>query len=632
MAIKELTEEQVRDMSLAEKDRWWLNNVYRGNMPQLTLRSAIAGMMIGGVLSLTNLYISSKTGWSLGVGITSVILAFATFKVLARLGLGKEFTVLENNAMQSIATAAGYMMGPLTVSLTAYMMMTNTVIPMYVTFLWLIMGSILGVLFAFPLKRRFINDEQHPFPEGRAAGVVMDGLHAEGGQEGMLKAKLLAVTGVAAALLKVCQSSAIMEKVKLGFLAIPEFLDDWIYKYVTPRIAGIELRELTIRAETDFVMMAAGGLMGVRTAIALMVGAVINYCVLAPIMIHYGDITPVIRDGVAHYGFRKIVTWALWGGVAIMTTSSLFAFFSKPKVLWTAFSGMFKGRRDEDVLKDIELPTWVFAIGIPIVGGIVVALAHVFFNVEIWVGIVAIPLIFVFTLIGVNSTALTSITPVSALGQLTQLTCSVIAPARVTTNLMTASITAEVSSNAANLLMDIKPGYMLGGKPRHQVIGHVLGILAGGLVGTIVFYAIFLQNGPANIITEKFPMPSAVVWRSVAEVLTGGLGALAPSSQLAILVGAIIGLVLEAIKVATKGRFWLSGVGIGLACIIPFSSCLVMASGAALFWFVGQVSDKDSAVNRIVVKNSDSICAGVIAGGAVMGIITVLIENFVLAK
>ena len=53
----------------------------------------------------------------------------------------------------------------------------------------------LGVLFAFPLKRRFINDEQHPFPEGRAAGIVMDSLHEGHGGDGMLKAKLLAISG-----------------------------------------------------------------------------------------------------------------------------------------------------------------------------------------------------------------------------------------------------------------------------------------------------------------------------------------------------------------------------------------------------------------------------------------------------
>ena len=81
MAIKQLTDEQIRDWTLEQKDRWWLENVWSGDMPQLTVRSAVTGMMLGGVLSLTNLYVGAKTGWTLGVGITSVILAFAMFKV-----------------------------------------------------------------------------------------------------------------------------------------------------------------------------------------------------------------------------------------------------------------------------------------------------------------------------------------------------------------------------------------------------------------------------------------------------------------------------------------------------------------------------------------------------------------------
>src|SRR5436190_14891539 len=113
MAIHELNEEQIRTWTLEEKDRWWFTEVFRGNMPQLTFRSALTGMLLGGVLSLTNLYVGAKTGWTLGVGITSVILAFAFFKVLAKSGLASEFSVLENNAMQSIATAAGYMTSPM---------------------------------------------------------------------------------------------------------------------------------------------------------------------------------------------------------------------------------------------------------------------------------------------------------------------------------------------------------------------------------------------------------------------------------------------------------------------------------------------------------------------------------------
>lgn len=633
MALQHLTDEQVRTWTLEQKDRWWLNHVWRGNMPQLTVRSALTGMLLGGVLSLTNLYVGAKTGWTLGVGITSVILAFALFKVLSGAGLGKEFSVLENNAMQSIATAAGYMTAPMISSLAAYMMVTGRIIPWWTTMLWISAVAVLGVLFAFPLKKRFINEEQHPFPEGRAAGVVMDALHHGEASEGMLKAKLLVLTGGGSALLKLLQSHDLMAKLKLGFLSVPEYLDGWIYKLGTLRIMGTDLRQLTVRPDTDVVMMAAGGLMGIRTGVSLMVGAILNYMILAPMMIAAGDIHPKVVDGVAKYGFRQITMWALWGGVAMMTTASLFAFFAKPQILLSAFRGLLRKRAagQEDLLRNIELPMRVFAIGIPVMGAIIVYLAHHFFDVSLWMGALAVPMIFIFTLIAVNSTALTSITPTGALGKLTQLTYGVLAPGNISTNLMTAGITAEVASNASNLLMDIKPGYMLGAKPRQQAIGHVLGIIAGALVGVPVFYLVFMQQGPAQMASDTYPFPAASVWRAVAEMLTKGLANLEVSARWAALFGAIVGLVLELIRVATKGRFWLSGVGVGLATVIPFNNCLAMFLGALFFWAAESwFKNKNSAGNRVLVQNQEPICAGIIAGGAIMGIAVILLENFVL--
>ena len=634
MAIKELTEKQVREWTLEQKDQWWYDNVWKGDMPQLTVRSAVTGMMLGSILSLTNLYVGAKTGWTLGVGITSVILAFAMFKALSRIGLAREFTLLENNCMQSIATAAGYMTAPLISSLAAYMMVTGKVIPMSTTYVWIIFLALLGVLFAFPLKRRFINDEQHPFPEGRAAGIVMDALHLGDAASGLLKAKLLAITASTAALAKIMQSEAIMTRIKLSFLTIPEFLDEWMYKFVHPKLMGTELRELTVRPDTDFVMMAAGGLMGIRTGVSLLVGALFNYIILAPWMIQRGDIVGTVKEGVVHFGFKNITVWGLWCGVAMMTTASLFAFFSKPKLIVSAFRGMFSRKSPDagkDILADIELPMRVFVIGIPVVGMIVVLLAHHYFDVDIWMGMLAIPLVFVFTLIAANSSALTSITPTGALGKLTQLTYGAIAPGNITTNLMTAGITGEVASNSSNLLMDIKPGYMLGAKPRQQAMGHVLGVFAGAAISVPVFYLVFLHNGPENLVSAEYPMPAATIWRAVAEVLTAGLSKLAVSAQWAALFGAFIGILFEAIKVSTKGRFPLSGVGIGLAFVIPFNTCFAMFLGSFLFWLAGRkFTDPESKMNKVVVKNQEPIAAGIIAGGALMGIVVILVETFVL--
>ncbi|MCJ7819066.1 MAG: OPT/YSL family transporter, partial [Syntrophales bacterium] len=364
-----LSDEQIRTMSLEEKDRWWLDQVYKGDMPQLTIRAAATGMGLGLILSLTNLYIGIMTGWTLGVGVTSVILSFSLFKVLSRIGLGSEITMLENNAMQSVATSAGYMTAPLVSSVSAYMVVTGRVIPMHQTMAWIVVLAILGVLVAFPLKRRFINDEQLPFPEGRAAGIVMEDLHNSGDRQGLFKSKLLAASAGIAALIEVVSDKASMTCMGLRHLALPDNLDDYLYNFCAPSILGTSLRNLTVSLETSIVMMAAGGLMGIKTGLSLLVGAMINYLVLAPIL---------IKAGIIHgTGFKNITMWALWGGVAMMTSASLYAFFSNPRLLLRSFRHIFPSAvKKDDVLADIELPLWVFVVGIPIVGLVIILLGH----------------------------------------------------------------------------------------------------------------------------------------------------------------------------------------------------------------------------------------------------------------
>jgi uncharacterized oligopeptide transporter (OPT) family protein len=639
MAIQHLTEEQIHSMTVEEKDRWWLENVYQGDVPQMTVRVVISGFLLGGALSITNLYVGAKAGWSLGVAITSVILAFVMFKALSRIGLGRNYHVLENNILQSIACAAGYMNGPLIASMAAYMVVTNTVVEWWKMIMWLIGLALLGVLFAFPLKRRFINEEQLPFPEGRAAGVVLDTLHSEETGKSVLPAKLLVIFSIVAGVAKFGQSHAILEKIKLGFLTIPEQLDTWYYNLAEkhslwiPTLNGIPLKEFTIRPELDIAMIGAGGLMGIRTGVSLMIGAIVNYFILAPWMISRGDIVTRVVDGTTQVGFRAITTWSLWCGVAMMTTASLYAFFAKPQMFVSAFKGLLSkgGKRREDPLRHIELPLWVSVIGVPIIGAYVVWIANWFFGVEYWMGAIAVPMVFVFTLIGVNSTALTSITPTGALGKITQLAYGAIAPGNIKTNIATAGISAEVAGSASNLIQNIKPGYMLGGKPRLQAIGHVIGAFSGAIFSVAVFYPVFLRNNPSGLITEKYPYPAVTVWRAVAEILTKGLDQLPQTALTAAIIGAFLGIAFEIVRVASKGKFPLSAVGIGLAFVIPFQICLAMFFGAFVFWVIGKIWPKpEQRPNEVFVQNQESICAGIIAGAALIGVAVMALEMFVL--
>ena len=118
--------------------RWWLDNVYAGDdAVQLTPRAVVTGMLIGGLMSVSNLYVGLKTGWGLGVTITSCIIAYAVFKLLEQLG-ARPFSTLENYTMSSAASAAGYMSSAGLVSaIPALFMTTGRLLEWWEIGLWL---------------------------------------------------------------------------------------------------------------------------------------------------------------------------------------------------------------------------------------------------------------------------------------------------------------------------------------------------------------------------------------------------------------------------------------------------------------------------------------------------------------
>jgi len=664
MALPHLTDDQIRDWTREQKDRWWFQNVFRGDMPQLTLRAAATGFLLGGVLSATNLYVAAKTGWTLGVGLTSVILAFAMFRILSRLG-ARDMTILENNCTQSIATAAGYMTMPLTSGIAAYMWATNDVLPWWQIMCFNVVLSSMGVLVAFPMKRRFINDEQHPFPEGRACGVVLDALYeSAGAAAGMYKARVLAAAAGIAGTIGVLSGENIMRMVQQKWLGLasawhlPLSLDGWYYALADkglaplPRLAGVDLRQLALSPSLDLAMIGAGGLMGIRTASSLLVGAIVNFAIIVPIMITAGEILPrsgSLGEDTAVFGRAHILnTWSLWWGITMMVVAAMVTLFARPDVFvqaWRILTRRGPARARDDVLRDIELPLRVSVIGVPLIGAVGVYLAQVWFGVPWWLGAASIPLILLLALIAASSTALTGITPSSSLSKIPQFVVGAIEPRTPAPNLMTAVMSAEVASNASNLLMDIKPGYMLGAKPRQQAIGHGIGIVAGALAATPLYFLLFGLDryvpGSAvsvqdTMVSDKFAFPSAVQWKGVSDLVTtifgGGSGHVLLTTSIiwSMAIAAMAALVMEIMRVRTRNRFPLSPLAIGLGVVVPPESSLMMFLGSLMFWVAGRVYGKrrESGGFRLWVDSQEAICAGLIAGAALIGIADILVRVF----
>jgi uncharacterized oligopeptide transporter (OPT) family protein len=374
----------------------------------------------------------------------------------------------------------------------------------------------------------------------------------------------------------------------------------------------------------------------------VLLGAFVNFVVLAPIMIQHGDIVArTLANGhVVPISRPEIVNqWSMWWGITMMVVGSLVGLAAKPDIFTKAFKNLrgdsAKSAAEDhgDVLRDIEVPLWVSWVGVPIFSVLGAWATHSFFGVPWLLAFISLPLIFVLTVICTNSMALTSWTPTGALSKITQFSIGVFDRTNPASNLWPAGMTSQIAANAANLLSDIKPGYMLGGKPRHQVIGHVIGLVSGSIACVPLFFLLFLRPDAtgvvdaSRIVSDAFAFPAAVQWKGVAEIIGKGFHGLPTSAVVAMGVAAVLAAVFEVLRMVTRGRFPLSSVSIGLGVVLPPESSFAMWLGALGFWILGRIYRKPGTkAHSIWVEGAEPICAGLISAAALMGIANAIIN------
>ena len=144
--------------AVEDAEQRWLRTVYRPGVPQLTVRAVVVGMLLGALMCLSNLYVVLKTGWSFGVTLTACVVAFALFRLARSLGLvRREFGILENNAMGSVASSAGFMTGGGNLPAMGALLVLTGLRPEPVAMVaWLAVIAMLGVFTAVPIKRQLI--------------------------------------------------------------------------------------------------------------------------------------------------------------------------------------------------------------------------------------------------------------------------------------------------------------------------------------------------------------------------------------------------------------------------------------------------------------------------------------------
>ncbi len=608
-----------------EIERQWFEQVYRGRgdaMAQLTVRAVVMGALLGGVLSLTNLYIGLKAGWGFGVAITACILSYAIWTALYQIGLvGSKMTILENNCMQSTASSAGYSTGSTLISaFAAYIMLHDESLPIPLMLGWVFFLAVLGVTMAIPMKRQMINVEQLRFPSGIAAAETLRALHSHGAR-GIRAARALGIAGVLAA-----ASHFWTEGLRL--------FDEWIARYslgsMVERLNETVFGKLWMGRTVEFrwepIFLAAGVLTGLRVSASMFLGGTLCWAVFVPILHHQGVTTAS--------GYDELVQWTLWGGVACMVTSGILFFVLQWRSVVRAFGdlgNMFsRGAKIDDEMTAIETPgSWFFAG--QVVSLIALAwLAHASFGMPYWQSALAVVLSFFLALVACRVTGETDMTPVGAMGKVTQLIFGVVHLASTSTNLVTAmnvnlmsaNITAGSALSSADLLTDLKSGYLLGANPRKQFLAQFSGIFVGTVV-TVLCFRVMVPD--ASVLgTDQFPAPSAQAWKAVAEALSKGLSELAPVKVWSMAVGGLIGLILPLLSkwLPKRCKPWVpSPAGLGIAWTFHWYYGLLFFVGA----LIGYGFDKKAP--KLSKEFTFPVASGVIAGGALMGVMLIFCEN-----
>jgi OPT family oligopeptide transporter len=294
-------------------------------------------------------------------------------------------------------------------------------------------------------------------------------------------------------------------------------------------------------------------------------------------------------------------------------TSGLLSFAFQWRSVWRAIQSVgaaFGGKQQDDG----EVPMIWFFFGTLIFGPLVMALEYLFFGIPWWMGMLSVFLGFFTAIVACRVTGETDTTPTGALGKITQITFGWLAPGNMITNLMTANVTGGIGLHAADLLTDLKSGYLLKADPRQQFWAQFFGVLAGS-VSVVVAFNILVPNAD-ELGGDKWPAPGAQTWKGVAEMLAKGLDSMHPTAQAALVIGGIIGILLVLLEKALPKykHFIPSPAGLGLAFTTPGYNTISMFIGACIALVMTKQSPKLS--EKLIVP----VSSGWIAGESLMGV------------
>ncbi|MDX9874374.1 MAG: OPT family oligopeptide transporter, partial [Spongiibacteraceae bacterium] len=487
---------------------------------------------------------------------------------------------LESNINQTAASAcASIVSGGLVAPLPALALLTGDNLPLPALIAWVFTVSFLGIWVAFLLRARLLAQPQLRFPEGIATAETLRELFAHG-REAMLRVRVL--LGAAAA-------SFAIKGIDLLVWQIPRW---------SPAPA---LQKLTFAFDPSMLLLGFGAIIGLRTGLTLLGGALVAWGLLAPLAIQVGWVAAPVDSQSA---FATLVEWLLWPGVALMVSSTLVSF---------ALRWRNRARLVETETAPATGNQRIAWMGLLVSMIIAVWLQQRLFGIDWWLAVLAVPLAFLLAMVAARVVGETGVPPIGATGQVSQLVTGAIAPGQMVTNLMAANVAGGAAGQCTDLMNDFKVGAEIGAHPSRQLVAQIAGIAVGSVAGGWLYLRL-IPDPSGQLLTAEWPAPAVATWKAVAESVGGGLDAIPLGARFAMAAAAAAGIGLGWLE-SRRYRAWLpSGAALGLAFIIPASTSLTLFAGAALaaIWSARQ----PALARRFVLAGA----AGLVAGESLFGV------------
>ena len=637
--------------------------------PQFTIRAVLTGMLLAGILSICNIYIGLRIGVVINMSLVAALLGYAFWTSLRGLSRGRirQWEILENNISQTACSSGAQVASAgLVAPLPALALMTGTTLSWHALALWVFSVCLLGITVAITLRRQMLLADKLPFPLGTTSAEMLREIHTRG-SEALARVKALLVGGTIAAAL-----TLIAHYKNIGPLALPVSIKGFKIKVLTfgfdptllmygiggligfracasillgailaygilapPLIRGGQMH-LTVRESLAFLpagvplgpksrgdlrydenqrRLVWKGIMSIEQRDALLaISSEPDYRQVVHALhmrSQVGDIGEGTEYEPARPNFRDMLQWLVWPGMVLMVVSSLVSFaFSWRSVFAIVARRNKRVRVETHVTRSGDLPRRAFVAGLIVVLLLSVVLQVSFFAIMWWAAVGGVLLAFVLAIVAARVSGETGITPVGVMGKISQLSLGFLAPQNAAVNLTAANVAGGAASQSADLLNDLKCGYLLGAVPRLQVLAQICGALTGALIGSAA-YLLTIPNPAQQLFTDEWPAPGVAALKAVAELLQTGFQSIPAGTGVAMVCAALIATALAMLEKTLPNkvrRFVPSAASLGLAFVIPAYISMSMFVGGLVALCLGKWCR--SWTKRFLV----AACAGIIAG------------------